>query len=144
MQLVSIERVCLLPFFRLLALSAATAIATTSPIEAVAADVTVSPSTPEPSALSQPHPYGVHDMVRMQRVGDPRPSPDGQWAVFTVRSWDPEANKSTTNLWLVSLDGEKLRQLTSAKGYADTSPVWSPDSRTIAFVSSRGGSRQIW
>jgi len=83
-------------------------------------------------------------MVRMQRVGDPRPSPDGQWAVFTVRSWDPEANKSTTNLWLVSLDGEKLRQLTSAKGYADTSPVWSPDSRTIAFVSSRGGSRQIW
>src|SRR5206468_12658191 len=88
--------------------------------------------------------FGVHDMIRMQRVGEPHPSPDGQWVVFTVRSWDAESNKTTTNLWLVSIDGSKLRQLTSAKGQADTSPTWSPDNRTIAFVSGRSGSRQIW
>src|SRR5262245_9101817 len=83
-------------------------------------------------------------MVRMQRVGDPRPSPDGQWIVFTVRTWDPEANKATTNLWLISSDGSQQRQLTTAKFQAETSPTWSPDSRTIAFVTGRSGSREIW
>src|SRR6185436_17205203 len=78
------------------------------------------------------------------RLGDPQPSPDGQWIAFTVRSWDPDANKTTTTLWLIAADGSKQRQLTSAKGQAETSPTWAPDSRTIAFVSGRSSSRQIW
>jgi dipeptidyl aminopeptidase/acylaminoacyl peptidase len=83
-------------------------------------------------------------MVRMQRVGEPNPSPDGRWIVFTVRTWDPDANKTTTNLWLMALDGSKLRQLTTASGQTEALPTWSPDSRTVAFVSGRSGSRQIW
>src|SRR5438067_7807122 len=113
-------------------------------IRGAVADDAISPSASKPPRLDQPHPFGVHDMVRMQRVGDPRPSPDGQWVVFTVRSWDPDSNKTTTNLWLVAIDGSKLRQLSSAKDQSDTSPTWSPESHTIAFVSGRSGSRQIW
>jgi dipeptidyl aminopeptidase/acylaminoacyl peptidase len=94
--------------------------------------------------LSKPHPFSVYDMVTMERLGEPRPSPDGQWVVFTRRAWDPEANKATTNLWLVSIDGKTTRQLTSAKQIADTGPIWSSDGRTIAFVSNRSGSSQIW
>ncbi len=110
----------------------------------VTADETSSPDRAAVPSLSQPHSFGVHDMLRMERLGDPTPSPDGQGVVFTVRSWDPESNKTTTNLWLVSVDGSNLRQLTSAKAQSDTTPIWAPDSRTIAFVSARGGSRQIW
>src|SRR5262245_6925388 len=102
----------------------------------------VGQSLPTPSAppdLTKPHPFGVHDMVRMQRVGEPVPSPDGQSVVFTVREWNPEANKATTNLWLVKIDGSKLRQLTSAKHVSDSSPTWSPDGSTIAFASNRSG-----
>lgn len=94
--------------------------------------------------LTRPHPFSVHDMVRMERLGDPKPSPDGKWIVFTRQTWDPDANKTTTNLWLVSMDGTELRQLTTAKYMADTSPVWSPDGQTVAFVSNRSGSQQIW
>jgi dipeptidyl aminopeptidase/acylaminoacyl peptidase len=102
------------------------------------------PKTLPPSYLSNPHPFGVHDMVRMERVGTPLPSPDGKWIVFTVRAWDADANKATTNLWLVSADGGAPRQLTSAKYKSDSSPVWSPDSRTVAFISNRSSLSQIW
>ncbi len=64
--------------------------------------------------------------------------------VFTRRSWDQEAIKTTISLWLVSIDGDTMRQLTSTKYQEDTSPVWSPDGRTVAFISNRGGSKQIW
>jgi dipeptidyl aminopeptidase/acylaminoacyl peptidase len=102
------------------------------------------PVEPRMPDLARPHPFSVHDMVRMERLGDPRPSPDGEWVVFTRQSWDPDENKTTTNLWLVSIDGTKLRQLTSARHMSDTSPVWSPDGYTVAFVSNRSGSQQIW
>src|SRR5262245_42134179 len=59
--------------------------------------------------LSKPHPFSVNDMVSMERLGEPTPSPDGSWIVFTRRLWDREANKTTTNLWLVSIDGKNLR-----------------------------------
>lgn len=109
-------------------------------VSAVGEEV-VSPPTPD---LSQPHPFGVYDMVSMQRVGEPVPSPDGKWIAFTVRTWDAAANKATTNLWLASADGATIRQWTTAQGQAETSPTWAPDSSGVAFVSGRSGSRQIW
>jgi dipeptidyl aminopeptidase/acylaminoacyl peptidase len=98
--------------------------------------------TPAPAA--ETHPFSVHDMVAMERLGEPKPSPDGRWVVFTRRAWDEAANKNTTNLWIAAVDGSGLRQLTTARHAADSSPSWAPDSKTIAFVSNRGGSSQIW
>ncbi len=102
------------------------------------------PSTLPVPNLAQPHPFFVHDMLRMARLGAPQPSPDGKGAVFTVRSWDAETNKTTTNLWLIAFDGTNLRQLTASKTFSDIGPIWAPDGRTVAFVSNRSGSRQAW
>jgi dipeptidyl aminopeptidase/acylaminoacyl peptidase len=94
-------------------------------------------------AAAASHPFSVRDMVAMERLGDPQPSPDGSWVVFTRRVWDEQANKNYINLWLVSIDGREMRRLTSAQAQ-DTGPRWSPDGRTIAFISNRSGSSQIW
>ncbi|HET6372000.1 MAG TPA: S9 family peptidase, partial [Candidatus Polarisedimenticolia bacterium] len=105
--------------------------------------VTLAATAAAAAAAAEPHPFSIQDMVAMHRLGDPQPSPDGRWVVFTRRTWDAETNKVSTNLWLVSSDGKTLRQLTSAQS-SETSPRWSPDGASIAFISSRGGSSQIW
>src|SRR5262249_34946537 len=92
---------------------------------------------------AEKHPFSVHDMLAMQRISDHQVSPDGKWVVFTLRTTDLDANKGRTDLWLVGADGSGLRQLTSHPD-ADNSPLWDPDGKSILFLSSRGGSPQVW
>ena len=92
---------------------------------------------------SQTHPFSVHDMVAMERLSDPQVSPDGECVAFVVRRTDLEANRGRTDLWLVSIDGTGLRQLTSHPEN-DSNPQWSLDSRKIWFLSDRSGSSQVW
>jgi dipeptidyl aminopeptidase/acylaminoacyl peptidase len=92
---------------------------------------------------AEKHPFTVHDMVAMQRISDPQPSPDGTRILFTLRTTDLDANAGRNDIWMVNADGTGLRQLTTHKS-ADVNGRWSPDGRTIYFLSSRSGSMQIW
>lgn len=94
------------------------------------------------AAAAEPHPFSVHDMLAMDRIGDPQVSPDGKTIAFTVRSTDLEANKGRTDLWLVDADGENARRLT-ADPAGDWNPRWCLNG-TIFFLSTRSGSSQIW
>jgi len=89
------------------------------------------------------HPINVHDMLAMDRISEPQVSPDGRWVVFTLRVTDMEANRGRNDLWLVGVDGQGLKRLTTHEA-SDTSPVWSPDGRWVYFLSTRGGSSQVW
>ena len=53
-----------------------------------------------------------HDLVAMERIGAPQPSPDGNRVAFVVTTMDLEANRGRTDLWLVGVDGTRLRRLT--------------------------------
>ena len=53
------------------------------------------------------------------------------------------ANKRPKQIWVVPLMGGLPRRITS-DGESNERPRWSPDSKSIAFVSDRGGSSQIW
>ena len=90
-----------------------------------------------------PRPFNQQDLVTMRRVNAPRVSPDGRQVAFVLRSTDLEANRGRTDLWLVNLDGTNLRQLT-AHADNDAEPVWAPDGKSLFFLSSRGGSSQVW
>lgn len=87
--------------------------------------------------------FSVQDLVRMERISGPQGSPDGRWVVFVKRHTDMEGDRGRTDLFLIRPDGQDLRQLTSDPA-GDSSPVWSPDSRTVFFISSRSGTSQIW
>ncbi len=93
--------------------------------------------------LDETHPFSVHDMLAMDRLSDPQVSPDGKWIVFVLRETDLEANKGRTDLWLVAADGTGLRRLTSHPE-GDSNPRWTPDSKSVWFISARSGSSQVW
>ncbi len=88
--------------------------------------------------------FGPQDVCAGAAVTDPQMAPDGAAVVFVLRTCDVATNSTQMDLWYVSTEsGAEPRQLTTDPGM-DHSPRWSPDGASLAFVSSRGGSSQIW
>ncbi|HEY4369760.1 MAG TPA: S9 family peptidase [Steroidobacteraceae bacterium] len=98
------------------------------------------------SAFAQSkHPFAAEDLISLNRVSEPALSPDGKAVVFTVRETDLAANRGRTDLWALDLatKGAQPRRLTSDPEN-DGSAQWSADGRFVYFLSSRGGSSQVW
>ncbi len=88
-------------------------------------------------------PLQIEDLYRAQRISDVTLSPDGRHVAYTLTISDVEANRNSSDVWVISVDGTQNRQLTDHPSN-DRHPAWAPDSRTIAFESSRSGTGQIW
>jgi dipeptidyl aminopeptidase/acylaminoacyl peptidase len=93
------------------------------------------------SAFAAPHPFNVHDLVMMDRVGSPQLSPDGSKVAFTVRETDYDANKGVTSVWELDLTKSDATPQQLAPG---NSPHWSADGKELYFLSSKSGSSQLW
>jgi len=79
------------------------------------------------------------DVFTMTRTGEPHPSPDGRWVVFTVTEPNYDPAKAASDLWIVPADGSSApRRLTSTRA-GESGVDWAPDSRHVAFSSKRDG-----
>ena len=95
------------------------------------------------SAFAQKRPFDVDALLSLVRISDPQISPDGRSVAFTVQSIDAAANKRPKQIWMSPLYGGVPRRLTT-DGETNERARWSPDGRSLAYVSDRGGSSQIW
>src|SRR6058998_2120657 len=72
--------------------------------------------TPSPSAsASAKHPFTFEDMMKLKRLDEPVPSPDGKWVVFSATDVDLEANTKISHLWIVPATGGESRRLNETK-----------------------------
>ena len=91
-----------------------------------------------PAPAQDKVPFSAERSWQVQRIGGPAITPDGKTIVAPVTRFDMKENKGLTDLWLWSADGSVQRALTTNPA-GDSSPVISPDGRTLAFVSQREG-----
>ena len=81
-------------------------------------------------------------MWKMTRIGQQRLSPDGSQLIYTTTQYNMAENRGITLLWLRDMATGAERALTDYTS-TNTSPQWL-DNATIAFMSNRSGSMQVW
>jgi dipeptidyl aminopeptidase/acylaminoacyl peptidase len=83
-----------------------------------------------------PRPPRPDDLFRLRIATEPQLSPDGRSVALTVQTVAPGYDGYRHALWLVPTDGGAARQLTMGARH-DRQPRFSPDGRTLAFISDR-------
>jgi dipeptidyl aminopeptidase/acylaminoacyl peptidase len=117
----------------LLALLAAGAAAPSS----IPASARAAPAEPAP-------PFGVQDLVRLERISEAAVSPDGKHVAYTLRTTDMEVNKGRTGVWLIETKRNAAAVRLTDLAANSNSAEWSADGRYIYYLSNRSGSTQVW
>ena len=89
-------------------------------------------------------PMSIEDNLMTVRVGDPRLSPDGKQVAFVRTTTDLAAGKRNADVWIVPADGSAPPRALTRHEKTDNAPRFSPDGRTLAFVSMRSGAPQVY
>ena len=86
-------------------------------------------------------PFNVHDLVMLDRVGDPQLSPDGRHAAFGVRSTDYAANKGVNAVYLLDLGSGNAPVKLLDGGSAAR---WSADGKSLFYMAPAGCVNHLW
>ncbi len=81
--------------------------------------------------------WTVEDILSVKRLSDVQMAADGSRIAYAVRDgYRDQTPDPRANIWVVGTDGSQGKQWTSGPR-TDLAPRWSPDSRTLAFISDR-------
>src|SRR5437868_15429542 len=87
---------------------------------------------------AQRHSITFEDYIALKSVSDPQLSPDGKWVAYTVSTPSLQDNRNVAHVWIAQVATGTSRQLPGGPG-SDRQPRWSPDGKTLAFLSTRAG-----
>jgi dipeptidyl aminopeptidase/acylaminoacyl peptidase len=95
-----------------------------------------------PACAAEPTRFGLDDMARLADVSQPDLSPDGAALAYTVSTVNTAEDLAQTDLWRVGYDGTGRVRLTKTAKHSESRPLWSPDGRSIAFLSDAPAPRK--
>ena len=94
-----------------------------------------SPQAPAP-------PLTPEQTLDRRTIGDLEFSPDGAHLVFTVTE-PPKGTTRPRHVWMLDVASGTVRQLTHSDK-TESAARWSPDGRTLAFISDRDGAPGLY
>ena len=86
--------------------------------------------------IDLPHPYYFREMYLPQLTSGPSSvawSPDSKEVVYSMAG----------SLWRQKIDSKETQQITDGAGY-DYQPDWSPDGKTVIYVSYQKDAMELW
>jgi len=81
--------------------------------------------------------------MKLRRVDELVPSPDGKWVVFSATDVDLEANTKISHLWIVPAAGGESKRLNETPNHEER-PRFSPDGKRLIWTSEATDPTQIW
>src|SRR6266404_4356677 len=84
-------------------------------------------------------PRGVtpEDYFAFEFASDPNISPDGKLVAYVVTKIDRAQNRRNSSIWMAATDGSRAPWQFTTSPQSANSPRWSPDGKSLAFLSSR-------
>jgi acylaminoacyl-peptidase len=89
------------------------------------------------AATAAPRAIEPEDLYGIRVPTEPRISPDGRTVAFTVQTVAPRRDGYRHSLWLAPFDASAPARQVTIGAKNDRAARWSPDGRTLAFLSDR-------
>ncbi len=72
---------------------------------------------------------------KLKRIGEIAVSPDYSTVAFTQREYDVASSSSESNIYLVNMKGEPVKQISTTKG-SEYNLTWSADSKSLMYLAN--------
>jgi dipeptidyl aminopeptidase/acylaminoacyl peptidase len=87
--------------------------------------------------------FSIEDLGRIKSISEVSVSPDGKSILYVVTTSDLPRARRASQVWRMDIDGGNAREVTPPDSGA-SSPRWSPDGRSILFISAKEGSSNLY
>ena len=83
------------------------------------------------------------DLFHLHFLNGAALSPDRSQVIYTVNKINADEDKEFSTIYLLDIASGEKRQMTNGAA-VDKQPAWSPDGRSVAFISDRDGKSQLY